>query len=332
MHPLKTVAPFTPHPLVRGGHLQTIVGRFRDIPVEHAERVSVEIPLDDGQHLHAYVDVSPPTGPNAPTILLFHGLGGCSSSGYLLRMSQKFRSLGYRVVRINHRGCGPQEARPGIKIYHSGSTQDAMAALSFAEQQWPDSPLLAVGYSISGTILLNLAGQCAGQLRKIDSLRGFAALSSPMDLEMSSRALAAPKNWIYDRYFTRFLLQRASNNGWLDELNITPQQQRSMTLRKFDEYVTAPIGGFTSRSDYYEQCSPNRNISEIQVPTLIIQASNDPIVPPSSYDGLEVPGQVWLRQEDCGGHMGFISRHPTHHGDHRWLDAALIHWATALLS
>lgn len=317
---------FEPHPWVPGGHLQTILGRMQSPSKINLNTTSHQIELEDGEYTQLCVDTPHKPQPGRPVVMLLHGLGGCSESTYVVRMASKLSQLGIVSIRPNHRGCGAHDASSQAKIYHSGSTSDLLKMIQWTHSYFDKSPIAIIGYSLSGTIALNLAGQWGHRLTSDVDIHSLAAICPPMDLERSSQALCRPLNWIYDRYYTKYLLRHADERGWLTALDITSSQKKSMTLRKFDEWVTAPLGGFKNRSEYYQYCSPNRTLSQIQVPTVIIQAANDPIVPPDSYSTNLNNPLVTMRRESCGGHLGFIDRRKTQHGDYRWLDEQLVAW------
>ena len=324
----EAITAFKPHPLVRGGHMQTILGRVQGQRLPTLSPSTHQLTLEDGDQTTIFVDQSTTPKVGAPVAILLHGLGGCSESTYMRRMAFKLNQAGLHAVRINHRGANDAVNEHPANIYHSGSVADVLKMIQWTESLFPESPTILIGYSLSGTMILNLAGQKATELANKTKVCAMAAVSPPMDLEESSLALSSSKNWIYDRYYTKYLTREAAQRGWLDQLNISESQEKRMTLRRFDEWITAPLAGFRDRAHYYEQCSPNRTLDAIKVPTIIIQASNDPIVPPHSYDERSHHPFVMTRKEVCGGHLGFIGRERTKDGDFRWLDQQLVNWIT----
>ncbi len=107
---------------------------------------------------------------------------------------------------------------------------------------------------------------------------------------------------------------------------------RKPTLRQFDEFVTAPRAGFRDAAHYYEQCSPNTHLSKIRLPTTILAAADDPIVPVSTVKNIQHSSSVTVRLEESGGHMGFLGRHLTPHNNYRWMDYFIYDWAKKSLS
>jgi hypothetical protein len=80
------------------------------------------------------------------------------------------------------------------------------------------------------------------------------------------------------------------------------------TLRAFDDVVTAPLHGYRDTDDYWTRASSKPGLRDIEVPTLVLNARNDPFLPCAA---LPVPHEVapcvTLEQPDEGGHCGFVS-------------------------
>lgn len=318
-------ASFQAHPLLRGGHLQTIFAFvYADAPsLPQPETLVVQ--LSDGDELALDVDHPPEGSPETPIVYLIHGLGGCSESAYKLRIARKLNVLGFRTVRHNHRGCGAF-ARRAKGIYHSGSAADVLAGLKTIAARWPHAPLLPVGFSLSGTILLNLLGSQSEELAQLSQLKAAMAVCAPIDLNASSAALDRRSNKIYDYYYAKLLVRRLLDQGLIDKAFARSYLQAGR-LRQIDEVVTAPFGGFRDVLDYYHRCSPRHTVGSIELPTTILAAADDPIVPPTSVTEARYSQAVQVSLEASGGHLGFISRDPTPFGDRRWLDYKVISWA-----
>ena len=150
-----------------------------------------------------------------------------------------------------------------------------------------------------------------------------------MDLEQSSLTLTKPSNYHIDRYYTRNLLAMAEERQRLHPSIEQPKLPTKMSLRLFDEFYTAPLGGFDNRNHYYESCSPGKKLGAIKIPTQILEAANDPIIPRASIPTSISNTKVKIRLERCGGHMGFIGAQRTSWQDKHWLDAYVCHWLQA---
>jgi len=323
---------FRPHKWLNGGHLQTVIGKVTEqrIVPDRAERIAVQ--FEDGDE--TYVELDPPTGNSnnltkKSVVFLFHGLGGSARSGYLTRLSHKLTSMGYHVARANHRGAAEDAAHLAKRIYHCGSTDDASTIIRTVVETRDFQEIQLVGYSLSGAVLLNLAGQGFKNAAVIKAkIKGVTAVCPPMDLEASSRALTKRENFYYDIYYSRLLKKKARQLHGAHKNEQYPRLPSRVTVREFDEVFTAPVAGFASRLDYYTRCSPKAVLDQVEVDTFILQASDDPVVPLESIGSTKNP-RVTISIQPSGGHMGFVSHEKTSWGDRRWMDHAVIEWLKA---
>ena len=328
--------------------MQTIAGQLGKkglaahvgIPSIRSTKELVQLP--DGDALILDIDepvcVSPTLSDSSstPTVVTLHGLGGDSYSTYNLRLRQKFASCGFRLVRFNHRGCGRLENSsnllPSKGIYHAGRSEDISLALKSVCKKWPKSPVVVIGFSLSGNALLQTLVRHADMIQANSNLLSACSVCAPLDLEVCSLALARQRYVILDKYYMRKMRRVIEQR----EASISGEQKTSLpkgvTLRMFDEIYTAPRGGFRDRSHYYEFSSAKNVVDSIKLPTLILGAKDDPIVPPVSYEGIKLSSEVKLDLQPSGGHMGFIQRGLTEFGDRRWMDSYLINWAKGVFS
>ncbi len=316
-------ASFIPHRLLRGGQLQTLGGQLPS-PVKLAPPLAERVTLADGDQLVLLLNLPRVLAPGRPAVLLMHGLGGSSESSYIQRLTAKLNAQGVAVARFNHRGCGPGGAALARQIYHAGRTEDLAAVLAYLAARWPQE-LAVVAFSLSGNLLLRYLGD--GDLAHPGLARAMA-VCPPVDLERCSLALAGRGNFHIDAYYTRRLLATAKERHQLFPEQALPPFPSRMNLRLFDELYTAPLGGFASRDSYYERSSAQHKLRHIKVPTLILAAADDPIIPPASFAGQTLSSTTTLRLEKSGGHMGFIAHRPTRFGDRRWMDEAVVDWLT----
>lgn len=320
--------PFTPALWARGGDLQTLAGYVLPSPAQLPNTVVHHVGVDDGDRLalcenrpqRARLQRAAPHG----ILLLLHGLGGHADSAYMLRVAARFLARGWVTFRLNHRGAG---AGRGLArgLYHAGKSDDLGAVLQRIAQWYEALPLVAVGFSLSGNLLLKYLGEC--WQTPPSNLCGALAVCPPIDLALSSQAMRRGKNRLYDLRFVR-LLKRAMRERYADFPNL-PEYALSKvaTVYDFDQYITAPHHGFRSAEDYYAQCSAKPLLAKINLPATIIAGDDDPFVPRESFANLPANPRLQLHLTRSGGHMGFIARRKTPWGDLRWLDYALGVWA-----
>ena len=297
---------FQPHPLIRGGHLQTLAGAYLPGPkstIQSATQHHVELPDGDVVVVH---DNKPSTWtPGDRAALLMHGLSGCHGSGYMIRIADRLWQNGVRSFRMDHRGCGA-----GRKLarnpFNAGRSDDARCVVSFLERLCAESTFAIAGFSLSGNILLKMLGEAPADVP--DSIGPVVAVNPPIDLYACVRAIETSGFGIYDRYFARRLYDQVKNTPqWREEL-LGNGLNRPRSLFEFDDRYTGPASGFLNAVDYYSHSSANQFLSTIRRPVTIVTARDDPMVPAHLFHDLPASEFVTLQMESAGGHMGYIDR------------------------
>lgn len=223
------------------------------------------------------------------------------------------------------RGCGAGVGLARMP-YHSGRSEDALAALARIAELCPDSPTAIIGFSLGGNITLKLLGESAPSL-PAHVIRAVA-VCPPVDLLKCVKSLARGVNRLYDRHFVGLLRQQLGAQQRL--IPDAPQLDARHTPRgvfDFDEMFTAPVCGFGTALNYYRLCSSAQFVPEIRVPTLILAAADDPLVPRQMFADLQLSDEVTLNLAPAGGHLGFIGRR-NGDPDRRWMDWRVVEWAT----
>ena len=317
------VPAFVPHPWIKGGHRQTIAARFWSWPRPRLDSTYAEVAVGGGDFVSVLESIPANWQAGDPAAILVHGLGGCARSPYVIRVGQRLvERTRVRVIRMNLRGAGSGFGL-SRSFYHSGRSDDLRCVAAWLARRAPGSPLALVGFSLGANLVLKLAGEAAEL--PVDQLDCVVAANPPVDLEACCRAIQRPENRIYDRNFVRFLraevgrLQRRFPD--LTPVDLTAAR----SLLEFDELYTAPQNGFRDAADYYSQSSSNRWISRIQVPGLVIHATDDPFIPVQSLDSILWPKGIHYEKLNNGGHLGYWSHRPWH-GDRRWLDTRITYW------
>lgn len=294
-----------------GGHAQTIYAALAaPRPSAAYRRERWDTPDDDFIDLD-WLDGSP-LPPHAPLVVLFHGLEGSSRSHYALALMAALRRAAWRGVVVHFRGCSGESNRLP-RAYHSGDSAEIDWVLRRLKALRPDVPMHAIGVSLGGNALLKWLGERQNDATGI--LQSAAAVSAPMDLMAAGDALGGGFNLIYARHFLVTMKRKS-----LAKLNRFPglfdreRMVASRTLREFDDLVTAPLHGYRDTDDYWTRASSKPLLRHISVPTLIINARNDPFLPqhalPQAHDAAAA---VTLEFPAAGGHVGFVSgRFPGH--------------------
>jgi predicted alpha/beta-fold hydrolase len=288
-------------PLIRNPHLLTIASHFWPSGLDE-RRFSIESKrYATAPGVEVLVETSRPAGAPVGELVIVHGLEGSSQSGYMKSMARAALEAGFVAHRFNLRSCGGMErfARTG---YHSGMTGDLLEFLRQLRAAG-SGPVSLVGFSLGGNVVLKLAGELGEEAR--GWVRAVCGISTPIDLAACARRLEQPENRIYARRFVRRLKRRIRLLA-----PGSPGAKEVRTVWEFDDRITAPAFGFQNAAEYYETQSCQRYLDGIRVPTLLIQAKDDPVIPFEVFERRELfanPALELLAVEH-GGHVGFISR------------------------
>lgn len=317
--------PFRPHPLIRGGHLQTILGSIlpRDFSWGWSQSREEFVDLEDGTRVRLLIVEQDPA---APTLVAVHGLGGSSDSMYMRGLSHKAWNQGWNSVLLNLYDCNLQASPP--RIFHAGSSDRLGLLIDYLAETY--SPLFLTGISLGGNILLKLLGEWGERAQRC--FAGAVAISPLLDLTISWSTLDRPSNRFFRRHYLRGLRQivQAKKAYLRDHVDLEPIL-RVRTIRQFDELFTAPLGGFQDAMDYYRQASSAPLLSEIQVPTLLLHSRDDPMLPPDPLFMPECRENRYLTigLTDSGGHVGFVQAEPEL--DRAWAEHRGIEFLEAVL-
>lgn len=284
-----------------GAHLQTIwPARLIKVPSPNYIREYLETP--DGETALA-CDYIFSDRPEAPLVVMFHGLEGSSQSHYAKALMLNIQEQGLNGVIVHFRGCGGIPLK-GPKAYHGGDSEEIAWVLQSLKQRF--GRVYATGVSLGGNMLAKYLGE-SGQNAACDAA---VVISAPLDMVAASVPLSKGlgKN-LYTMDFLRTLKPKAYA-FWSDHPNSFDwlAVEKAKTFAEFDSYFTAPIHGFKDALDYWSKSSAKPLLTAIQVPTLLINAKNDPFIPANSLPTQQdVSSNVTLFQPDCGGHVGFVS-------------------------
>ncbi len=286
-----------------GGHLQTLYPSLflRVLPVVYRRE---RLELEDGDFLDFdWVDGT----PDAPLVMLFHGLEGSADSHYARGLMAHAKARGWHGVVAHFRGCSGEDNRLP-RAYFAGDSEDIERMLRHVKTLHADAPVYAVGVSLGGNALLKWLGE-AGEAARVLVERA-AGVSAPLDLAAAGNALDRGFNrLVYTARFLGTLKRKALRKaqrfpGMLDARAVAA----ATTFREFDTLVTARLHGFRDADDYWLRVSSGPLLNAITVPTLVINAKNDPFLPawalPAAAD---VSPAVILEQPDSGGHVAFPS-------------------------
>ncbi len=272
--------------------------------------------------------------PGAPLLFVLHGLEGSSRSHYAVGLMQLAQARGWRAVTLNFRSCSNGlNRRP--QFYHSGHTDDLDDVVRLLVDREPELRLTAVGVSLGGNVLLKWLGEQADEAPR--QFAAAVAISVPYDLAPCAQALDRGfMKWVYTASFlssmrAKVRLKAERDPGFASLVDLA-LALRSRTFREYDRAVTAPLNGFADERDYWVRASSRPYLPRVRRPTLLINALDDPIVPPEALPDLaRLPAGVTAEFPSRGGHAAFIDgRWPWRVGS--WAERRAIEFLDATLA
>ncbi|MQR01902.1 YheT family hydrolase [Glaciimonas soli] len=301
-----------------GGHLQTIYpSTCISKPTVKYRRERWNTPDGD------FIDVDFVDGqPGQPMVVLFHGLEGSSDSHYCRSLMAHIAALGWSGAAPHFRGCSGEINR-APRFYHSGDAPEIdwiLRRLADTRAQKKFSKLYATGVSLGGNALLRWLGESQQQAASI--VDAACAISAPLDLAGGGMALSHGFNMIYTHVFLRTMKTKS-----LEKLEQFPrlfdrqEMLYARDLHAFDNLVTAPLHGYRDADDYWNRASAKHVLNDIIVPTLVLNAKNDPFLP-ERHLPRSASAAVTLEYPAQGGHVGFANGAPPGRLD--WLPRRMV--------
>lgn len=314
-------------PLVRQGDIQTVLARYWPQSLDEVRFPTEARLFRTEPHTKVLAKVSRQPGnrpePQRPTVLAVHGLTACDRAPYMLSAARAALEAGFDVVRLNVRNCGGTEHLCRT-LYHSGLTGD----LASVVEQLAPRPLFLMGFSMGGNMALKLAGEWGALPPR--HVRAVCAISPPVRLDLCSRNIGRPRNFVYEQ---RFLLQLGAalrrKHEAMPDLFPAARPRKAKSIWEFDEVFTAPAFGYGSARDYYRQCSAARFLDAIRLPSLIVHAKDDPFIPFEAFDPDSLDENPWITflSPAHGGHVAFLARGPRRF----WAQDAAVRYFGAIL-
>ena len=306
--PLLPPSAYRPAAWLANGHLQTIAASvLRRVPEVRYQRERLELPDGD------FLDLDWSLAGLEPALrlgIISHGLEGDSNRPYVRGMARALNRAGFDALAWNYRGCGGETNRL-LRAYHLGDTDDLATVIGHALERKNYPNIFLTGFSAGGNVTLKYLGEDPARVPR--AVRRAAVFSVPTDLKASSAHISRWQNRLYLRRFmkslrTKIRVKAAHLPGQLD---LTPLSQLR-DFPQFDEHYTAPLHGFASADEYYAQSAAGRYLAGIRVPTLLVNALNDPFLPPSCYPRAAAAASpfFYLETPAGGGHVGFNENGP----------------------
>lgn len=281
-------------------HLQTMWPTFCRSSLKNLEITRERFELPDGD----FIDIDWVGEGNGPIVIILHGLEGSIESPYARGMLNTLQKQGWRGAFMHFRCCSGERNRLP-RTYHSGETGDISLLIKSLQEHEPGILIAAMGFSLGGNVLLKWLGETGAN----NPLQAAVAISVPFDLRKSIEYLSTGVSRLYQSYMVKQLYKKMlwKFREKSSPIHIPPFSEIH-SIQDFDESVTAPLHGFKGADEYYDESSCFPFLKSIAVPTLVVQAKDDPFYPeaylPTRND---LSRHVQLELTEQGGHVGFVS-------------------------
>jgi predicted alpha/beta-fold hydrolase len=277
-------------------HLETIYpALFRRVSVPSLAPERIQTPDGD------FLDLDWLPSQSKKLVIVSHGLEGNSRRPYVLGMMKAFHSEGFNAVSWNYRGCG-EEMNLQLRFYHSGATDDLETLIEHCVNKG-FGPIYLIGFSLGGNLTLKYLGEKGASVPT--QIKAAVTFSVPMNLDTSCTQISQRSNYLYARRFLRSLKLKIMTKAALMSGLDTSGIDTISNLRDFDDKYTAPLHGFPDAVTYYRRCSSLYFLDGIRVPTLVVNAKNDPFLGSDCFPAGSASPDVTLEYPDRGGHVGF---------------------------
>ena len=300
------MSPYRSPAWLPGGHLQTLYAALL-APHAHVAFVRTRWDTPDGDFIELdWAGQAATAITLTPLVVLFHGLEGGSRSQYARALMAATLKRGWHGVVVHFRGCGGELNRLP-RAYHSGDSGEIDWILQRLKRDHPAARLCAAGVSLGGNALLKWLGEQRAAAAAV--VGAAAAVSAPVDLMASGDALGRGFNLVYTRNFLTTMRRKTlAKLARFPELCDRERMLAARTLRDFDNVVTAPLHGYRDTDDYWTRASAKPLLRDIGVPTLMINARNDPFLPAAALPRAdELSPAVTVEFPATGGHVGFVT-------------------------
>ncbi|CAD73805.1 MAG TPA: amino acid ABC transporter [Rhodopirellula baltica] len=322
---------FQPHPLCRGGWLQTISVKWLNPQLSldtRPDAIGISVPDDHTppDELSGYYFPATDKRGDKPLVTVFHGMGGHALSRYMRSLGQRLNTNGYDVLLWNHRGAG-RSASKCARFHHPGLTADVCHLtehLKAERPEWTRNGLACVAFSLGANLLLKYLAESGAD----SDFNAAVSVSAPLDMEVTSKNLRTGSNYAFDQY----LLNKQRDELLRSSAELTDEERSTLksvsSVWELDDQFTAPRFGYDGAKDYYAENSAVDSMQSIRTPTLLLHAKDDPVVVPEVFEGIEWEKNDALYPMLCesGGHTGFFDQ-----SRRRWHESATIAFFDSVL-
>ena len=289
-------------PLFFNSYLETLIPYFTT-PRSHVTYERERLELRDGD----FLDLDWVKGENNKLMVVTHGFEGNTRDAFMEQSAAHFSEQGYDVLLWNLRSCSAELNRLP-RFYHHGDIEDLDAVISHGRRSKQYREITLVGFSLGGAILVNYLGSPIPK----EKVTCAVAVSVPLDIAKTSHTIGSGWNkFILEKNFLNKIKRKVLKKAvQFPELIDAKNVRKISSLKEMHEEVVLQLNGFSSNEQYQAQWSCLKSLYRIDLPLLIINAKNDPLLSSGDfpYAFCENSPNVHLETPKYGGHVGFYDK------------------------
>lgn len=298
---------FMPPIGLRGPFVQSVLAsskiRARGKNSMAAAQREVVVETSEGVRLQGFYSPHP-ENVSRGLLLLLHGWEGSADSTYVLCTGRYFYSRGYSIFRLNLRDHGnSHHLNPGLFFGTLfDEVFDAVRQASFLE---PDRDFFIAGFSLGGNYALRISRRCTTD--PIANLRHLVAISPALD--PAKATVRIDRHPVFRHYFLKkWRKSLVRKQACFPDLYQFSDLFKEKTVLDTTEVLLRQYSGYSGAAEYFASYSLfDESLENVTVPTTIITAKDDPIIPVDDFFNLRLNGRSRLIIPAHGGHNGFIN-------------------------
>ena len=296
---------FNPPPYLRSALVQSVLAssKVRTRGSRALTGRAREVLLEAGDGIRLLGLFTPAVGTSKGMVVLIHGWEGGAGSAYILSAGRYLSQRGFSVFRLNLRDHG-QTHHLNEGIFYATMIEETFQALVRAARLADSGPVFLAGFSLGGNFALRLG--LRNQADPIDNLRQIVAVSPVLDPDKATTAVDS--HWLFRWYFMKkWRRSLARKQSLFPSVYNFDDMMGLGTVRELTKALLARYSDFASTQDYFSRYNiTGEALANLSVPTTIVAAADDPIIPADDFRRLILSPRTTLFLHDHGGHSGFI--------------------------
>ena len=236
-------------------------------------------------------------------VMLLHGWEGSASSAYILGTGKFLYNNGFSVFRLNYRDHGDTH-HLNSGLFYAVLLDEVFSAVKQVARYEKGLPFYLAGFSMGGNFALRIARKCAES--PIENLSHVMSISPVLDPEKSTYAI--DKFRPIRKYFRKkWLRSLQKKQQYFPELYDFSDVFALESIMEMTELMIERYSDYDSASDYFSHYAVlNDALIDNNVPTTIVTAKDDPIIPADDFYDLKLNSLADLIVHRYGGHNGFL--------------------------